>query len=1058
MNLASVTLACEEDHFQAHKLVIERTSGVLPGPITMDNGFHDEIPSEYQENKWGKTLDGEYVIDGYTFRGKRAFRKVVEGLKETFVKGFKRTINGVDFRILDTRIKGVELEIEVAIVEKVNKGLAIIKLYGPSKTKEYVVTASRSKGNSPKFVVVLAEKILKPVMGEYLTEDEGISVKDKLNTKNTVTVKGEKVNLHKCPHCEKTSYSMPGLKCHITKMHHEVHQLIDAEKQDESPMETDQDNLPQDKHDDIISEEADKIVNHLINDIISLSDKECDSTMKEEETNGNVELKYINKCDDCNYEAKADRKYKALQLISTHKLSCTLNVKKKVKKTGKCVECSFILNEPALMKKHMRDVHEQRTYSTSPPLKKKKPLSEVFSENIDSIQAEFGSLNDINLDLVEDMEIGSQDDDELMERSRKNDEKILEKTKKNVETERLQIVKDKLIENKKKKTAERKIEKAKILKKKQKQQKKDDKKKGKKKQNVLIDLAANAPNNRVPNVRSIPENCKHLFGKDDVLYAVPGDGLCGPNCAAALLFHDELFGPKLRKRMNSFFVKHWHRRYQYISQCSPGHPFKRKTREEDVEFTDPKELLDFLKFSSKAEYMWSDSEDLAIISDMYQIKIKIVTTKGLKDDKPATNWIHPDESLKVFAELKNVEMVNLVLLHENDNHFNLIISKDSDLAVLGSLSNRFNVGPIVEEVVEVEAKTEGITQDNLELIDLKKELQKCKESKEYIEKVYYKCEKELRSKTEEAEKFKIEIKDLRKIIDLKKIVKDKYSEQSPMDIEDEDDPTIEAEILVGMKKKGFKRKSPQTESFPKQSYADKVTKRYNCKECEFKGSGDLHLNNHIHLIHNEKSKLEEEFNCMECDYQGYNKIQLKNHFNLKHKKQEEINTGTLKCKICAEEFKEKWDLMNHRKGNHNGAVAQCKKFVNGTCYYTAESCWWNHSDKMNSSQSDKPTCYVCNNTFESKPDMMGHRKKYHPNIIKPCFQFINGNCPFQSEFCWFIHSQIPKDKNEATKASKDPSNEEREDDRNTSSVFRKDIKHTKPPSMQEERNKEQQQH
>ena len=79
----------------------------------------------------------------------------------------------------------------------------------------------------------------------------------------------------------------------------------------------------------------------------------------------------------------------------------------------------------------MRDVHEQRTYSTSPPPKKKKPLSEVFSENIDSIQAEFGSLNDINLDLVEDMEIGSQDDDELMERSRKNDEKILEKTKKN---------------------------------------------------------------------------------------------------------------------------------------------------------------------------------------------------------------------------------------------------------------------------------------------------------------------------------------------------------------------------------------------------------------------------------------------------------------------------------------------------------------------------------------------------------------------------------------------------------------------------------------------------
>ena len=42
-------------------------------------------------------------------------------------------------------------------------------------------------------------------------------------------------------------------------------------------------------------------------------------------------------------------------------------------------------------------------------------------------------------------------------------------------------------------------------------------------------------------------------------------------------------------------------------------------------------------------------------------------------------------------------MVELVLLHENDNHFNLIIPKDSDLAQLGSLSYRFNIGPMGKE-------------------------------------------------------------------------------------------------------------------------------------------------------------------------------------------------------------------------------------------------------------------------------------------------------------------------------------------------------------------------
>ena len=60
--------------------------------------------------------------------------------------------------------------------------------------------------------------------------------------------------------------------------------------------------------------------------------------------------------------------------------------------------------------------------------------------------------------------------------------------------------------------------------------------------------------NRIPNIKNIPEDCKNLFNDDDVIYVVPGDGACGPNSAAAHLFGDEVFGPKLRKQMNSFFL------------------------------------------------------------------------------------------------------------------------------------------------------------------------------------------------------------------------------------------------------------------------------------------------------------------------------------------------------------------------------------------------------------------------------------------------------------------------------------------------------------------------
>ena len=92
--------------------------------------------------------------------------------------------------------------------------------------------------------------------------------------------------------------------------------------------------------------------------------------------------------------------------------------------------------------------------------------------------------------------------------------------------------------------------------------------------------------------------------------------------------------------------------------------------------------------------MWSDSEDLAIIADMYQINIKVITTKGRSDKNPTVNSITPDVKLKKFSDFKNVELNDMTLLHYNDVHFNLIVSKDNDLATMGSLSHRFSVGAL----------------------------------------------------------------------------------------------------------------------------------------------------------------------------------------------------------------------------------------------------------------------------------------------------------------------------------------------------------------------------
>ena len=120
--------------------------------------------------------------------------------------------------------------------------------------------------------------------------------------------------------------------------------------------------------------------------------------------------------------------------------------------------------------------------------------------------------------------------------------------------------------------------------------------------------------------------------------------------------------------------------------------------------------------------MWSDSEDLTVLADMYQIRIKIITTKGETDENPTVNWIYPDKSLEKDAEIKDVDIEDMVLLHSNDVHFDLIVPKESKLAKLGSLSFKHNIGPLLD----IETYDEAIVEDSVavddeeEIVDISK--------------------------------------------------------------------------------------------------------------------------------------------------------------------------------------------------------------------------------------------------------------------------------------------------------------------------------------------------
>ena len=104
---------------------------------------------------------------------------------------------------------------------------------------------------------------------------------------------------------------------------------------------------------------------------------------------------------------------------------------------------------------------------------------------------------------------------------------------------------------------------------------------------------------------------------------------------------------------------------------------------------------------------------------------------------------------------------------------------------------------------------------------------------------------QLRMKTEETEKLKSELRDLKEIIELGKKVEEHNVEDTSNDKEDEDKDV--EEILYRMKNNGSRRRSPQFDSLPPRPKPNEILKpkekEYNCDNCYFQGTEENELKN-----------------------------------------------------------------------------------------------------------------------------------------------------------------------------------------------------------------------
>ena len=105
--------------------------------------------------------------------------------------------------------------------------------------------------------------------------------------------------------------------------------------------------------------------------------------------------------------------------------------------------------------------------------------------------------------------------------------------------------------------------------------------------------------------------------------------------------------------------------------------------------------------------------------------------------------------------------------------------------------------------------------------------------------------------------------------------------------------------------------------------------------------------------------------CNKCDYQAEDEYDLDAHTWSEHDDDDEeieecsleINRYSFGCNICEENFDTKRDLMNHKKKQHYDRVEMCWRFAN--CSYADTDCWFRHYQTAQVTESSTVNCNLC---------------------------------------------------------------------------------------------------
>ena len=127
-------------------------------------------------------------------------------------------------------------------------------------------------------------------------------------------------------------------------------------------------------------------------------------------------------------------------------------------------------------------------------------------------------------------------------------------------------------------------------------------------------------------------------------------------------------------------------------------------------------------------------------------------------------------------------------------------------------------------------------------------------------------------------------------------------------------------------------------------------------------------------------------NCGKCGYEAEGLYDFDAHTWEVH------DEDSVECQFCDKSFKNKVDLMNHKKEVHRENVESCWHYSAGFCPYGDRKCWFNH----NKENSVEYNCNFCEQICRSQSDLRHHKKKKHKKRVPSC---KNEECKYGRENC-----------------------------------------------------------